>query len=163
MAEQKQPVFEINRIYTKDISFESPKTPTIFKENHKFKVNVAIDNKVNKVEDDIHEVLLKITVTTNIEGKKEDVAYIAEVQQAGIFTLKEFTAEQITQITNATCPQLLFPYAREAISSLVNRGGFPPLYLTPINFEALYARQLAEGNKAEKDKSKSKESAGTAH
>lgn len=141
MAETtNNPVFEINRLYAKDISFESPKAPAIFKQEIKFAVDVALDMKSNVLEGDFHEVTLNITVTAKEESNKE-VAYIAEVKQAGIFTLKYFTEEQKKHILATVCANILFPYARETITNLINRGGFPQLYLAPVNFDALYAQQ----------------------
>lgn len=139
------PIFEINRLYIKDLSFESPKAPAIFKQEIKFAVDVALDMKSAVLETDFHEVTLNITVTAKEEGSKE-VAYIAEVKQSGVFTLKNFTDEQKKHILATVCANILFPYAREAISNLINRGGFPQLYLAPVNFDALYAQQQSQSS-----------------
>jgi len=93
-----------------------------------------------------YELVLQITVTATA---KEKVLFLLEIKQAGLFTLKGFTEEQNQQILNITCPTILFPYAREAVSDLVGRAGFPPLYLAPVNFEALFAQQMQEQNKKE--------------
>ena len=90
---------------------------------------------------DNHEVVLQITVTAK---SKDKTLFLVEVKQAGLFTLKGFTEEQNHQVMSITCPTILFPYAREAVSDLVGRAGFPPLYLAPVNFEALYAQQMQE-------------------
>lgn len=140
MSEPKPATFEIHRIYIKDLSFESPQSPAIFKENTKFAVDVSVDSKAVKLDGDFHEVTLMITVTAKNDGA-EDVAYIAEAKQAGIFTVSGFKDEERKQILNSACANILFPYVREAISDLVNRGGFPQLYLAPINFDALYQQQ----------------------
>ena len=134
------PVFEINRIYSKDLSFESPKAPAIFKQESKFSVDVTLDAKSAVLEGDFYEVTLAVTVTAKEDSNKE-VAYIAEVKQSGIFTVKNFAEEQKKQILSSVCANILFPYARESITSLINRGGFPQLYLAPVNFDALYAQQ----------------------
>lgn len=134
------PIFEINRIYTKDLSFESPKTPAIFKQDSKFSVDVSLDTQSTALEGDFFEVILAVTVTAK-ENTSKEVAYIAETKQAGIFTLKNFTEEQKKQILASVCSNILFPYVRETISSIISRGGFPQLYLAPVNFDALYAQQ----------------------
>lgn len=132
---QTQPEFGIQRIYTKDISFETPAAPAIFKTNWEPQMNINLQTNATHLEGDDYEVVLKITITTN---NKEKVAYLVEVEQAGIFTLKHFTEPQRGPILSATCPNILFPYAREVISSLVQHGSFPQLNLAPINFDALY-------------------------
>ena len=134
------PIFEINRIYTKDLSFESPKAPAIFKQESKFSVDVSLDTKSMALEGDFFEVVLAITVTAK-ENTSKEVAYIAETKQAGVFTLKDFNEEQKKQILATVCANILFPYVRETISTLISRGGFPQLYLAPVNFDAIYAQQ----------------------
>ena len=148
MVEQKKPKnpeFNIQRLYVKDISFETPNSPEMFQAEWKPEVNVDLNVETNKLSADVHEVVLKITVTTKLDKK---TAFLAEVSQAGIFTLKNFDNEQFQAMLGSFCPNILFPYAREAVSNLTNRGGFPPLYLAPINFDALYQQQL----EAEKEK-----------
>lgn len=142
MAEQqaKQPKFEINRVYVKDVSFESPQAPQVFLENNQFAVDVAVDTKPRHIEKDFYEVALKVTVTSK-KDKTEDVVYIAEACQAGVFTLSDFSKEQQNQVLNSACANILFPFIRETIANLVYRGGFPQLYLAPINFDALYMQQ----------------------
>lgn len=147
MSDVQPPVFEINRIYTKDLSFESPKAPAIFKQESKFAVDVTLDAKSALLEGDFYEVTLAVTVTAKEDANKE-TAYIAEVKQSGIFTVKNFADDQKKQILSSVCANILFPYARETISNLISRGGFPQLYLAPVNFDALYAQQ----QQAEKDK-----------
>jgi preprotein translocase subunit SecB len=136
------PVFEINRVYTKDLSFESPKAPAVFKQESKFAVDVTLDTKSAVLEGDFFEVTLAITVTAK-ENTNKEVVYIAETKQAGIFTLKDFNDEQKKQILATVCANILFPYARETLSNVIGRGGFPQLYLAPVNFDALYAQQNA--------------------
>ncbi len=109
-------------------------------------VKLDINTKSNKLEDNVYEVVLTVTATTTMEKKN---IFLAEVQQAGVFGVDGFDEEQMGQMLGSFCPNILFPYAREAISDLVNRGGFPPLYLAPINFDALYAQHL-ESQKKEK-------------
>lgn len=149
MSDEQQPVqqqFEIQRLYIKDTSFESPNTPQIFREEWKPEVNIEIQTKSVILEGAVHEVVLTVTATTKISGK---TAFLVEVQQAGIFTIGGFEKAQLAQMLGSFCPNVLFPYAREAMSDLVVRGGFPPLYLTPVNFDALYAQHLQQ--QSEKD------------
>jgi len=142
MAEQSAPQdqaqnqFGLQRIYIKDLSFESPNAPTIFKQQWKPEINLDLNNRSQKIEDDIYEVVLSLTVTAKVEGK---VGFIAELQQAGVFLIKGVAAQQLQALLGSYCPNVLFPYAREAVSDLVGKGGFPQLLLAPVNFDALYA------------------------
>lgn len=153
MSDTPAPVFEINRLYTKDISFESPKAPAIFKQETKFSIDVTLDSKSTLLEGDFYEVTLSVTVTAKEEANKE-VAYVAETKQSGIFTVKNFSDEQKKQILATVCANILFPYARETISNLINRGGFPQLYLAPVNFDALYAQQNAQAASSSESETK---------
>ncbi len=131
--------FNIQRIYTKDISFECPNSPTIFKKEWAPEVSMDIDTKSTKLEDGVFEVVLSLTATAKVG---EDVAFLCEVQQAGIFTVGQLEGAQMAHCLNAFCPNILFPYAREAVSSLVNRGTFQQLNLAPVNFDALFQQAL---------------------
>ncbi|WP_028116610.1 protein-export chaperone SecB [Ferrimonas senticii] len=133
------PVFQIQRIYTKDISFETPNSPAIFQKEWKPEVKLDLDTRSSKLADDTYEVVIAITVTVKVEN---DTAFLAEVQQAGIFTVANLPEGQLAHALGAGCPNILFPYAREAVASLVNRGTFPPLNLAPVNFDALFAQYL---------------------
>ncbi len=139
--------FDLQRIYTKDLSFETPNTPDVFTLEWKPESNLSLNSEVNKLDDNAFEVVLSITVTTKI-GEK--VAYLVEVQQAGIFTVKGFPKEEMGPMLGAYCPNILFPYAREVVSDLVVKGGFPQLLLTPVNFDHLFAQhmQQQQGNEA---------------
>lgn len=142
MSEQNnapQQHFEIQKLYTKDISFEAPNAPLIFTEQWAGESQLALHNESAQLADNIHEVVLTVTVTTK-QGDK--TAYLCEVKQAGIFTVAGFAPEQLAAMLGAYCPNVLFPYAREAVSSLIQRGGFPPLQLAPVNFDALYMQHL---------------------
>lgn len=139
MSEQAKPEFAIQRVYTKDISFESPKTPQIFTEQWTPEVKMEINTDAKAVNETVYEVGLKVTVTVQ---HKDTVAFLIEVMQAGLFTLKDFEAAQRNQMLGSFCPNILYPYAREVISSLAAHGGFPALYLSPINFDALYAQHV---------------------
>jgi preprotein translocase subunit SecB len=143
--QKTDPSFGIEKIYVKDISFEAPNVPEIFKEEWKPAIALNMDIALNKLSSDVYEVVLKITVTNKINEK---MVFLVEISQAGLFTIKGFQDKQVNTFAGVMCPQILFPYAREAISDLIGRGGFPPLYLAPINFESLYQQK----NKAELDK-----------
>ncbi len=144
-AGQNGPQFVIQRIYTKDISFETPNSPAIFTEKWDPKVNVDLNTANNKIADGVYEVILSVTVTTKV-GEK--TAYLSEVKQAGIFTLEGFNEEQLGGMLHSYCPNLLFPYVREVTSDLVAKGSFPQLLLQPINFDAVYAQHLQKQQQA---------------
>ncbi len=140
--EQPQgPQLAIQKIYIKDLSFEAPHTPEIFMEQTPPQVDLQMHNQANTLDEKTHEIVLTITVTVKIEEK---TVYLVEVKQAGIFHLEGFTEEQLTQIGATACPNILFPYARETISDVIIRGGFPPLLLNPVNFDAVYQQELAK-------------------
>jgi len=148
MAEQQQVEFNIQRVYVKDISFECPNSPEIFKKEWAPEVSMDIDTQAQKLDEGIYEVTLSLTATAKI---KEDVAFLCEVKQAGIFAISELEGTQLAHCLNAFCPNILFPYAREAVSSLVTRGTFPQLNLAPVNFDALF-QQAMENKQAEAEK-----------
>jgi len=129
----------MQRIYVKDLSFESPNAPTVFQEQWKPQVNLDLNTGHSKVSDNQYEVVLSLTVTAKIEEK---VAYIVEIQQAGVFLVTGVDPQQLGHMLGAYCPTILFPYAREAIDNLVSRGSFPALMLAPVNFDAIYAQAL---------------------
>ena len=140
-AEQTAPQFAIQRVYTKDVSFETPNSPAIFQAEWQPEVKLDLDTRSNKLADDTFEVILALTVTAEVEGK---TAFLAEVQQAGIFTIGNVEEAQLAHTIGAFCPSTLFPYARETVASLVNRGSFPQLNLAPVNFEALFASYMQQ-------------------
>ena len=135
------PEFTIQRVYVKDLSLECPQSPQAFQEEWQPELNLQFAMNTNSVAENIYELILQITVTAT---SREKTLFLVEIKQAGLFTLKGFTEEQNQQVLSITCPTILFPYAREAVSDLVGRAGFPPLYLAPVNFEALYAQQMQE-------------------
>lgn len=141
---ENQPQFAMQRIYVKDLSFESPNAPTVFQEQWKPQVNLDLNTGHSKISDNQYEVVLSLTVTAKIDEK---VAYIVEVQQAGVFLVNGVDAQQLGHMMGAYCPTILFPYAREAIDNLVNRGSFPALMLAPVNFDAMYAQALQRKQK----------------
>lgn len=133
--------FLIQKIYVKDISFETPNSPHVFREKWEPDVSMQMGNTVTVLSPDVQEVIMAVTVTAKVKDK---VAFLVEVHQAGIFTIEGFTAEEVGQVVGSFCPNILFPYAREVVSDLVIRGGFPQLLLAPVNFDALYAQHLAK-------------------
>jgi len=135
------PQFAIQRVYTKDVSFETPNSPAIFQKEWQPEIKLDIDTRSNKIADDTYEVVLAVTVTATVE---EQTAFLAEVQQAGIFTIGNMPEGQVAQMIGAFCPNTLFPYARETVASLVNRGSFPQLNLAPVNFDALFANYVQQ-------------------
>ncbi len=138
---QTAPAFAIQRIYTKDVSFETPNSPAVFQLEWKPEIKLDLDTRSNKIAENTYEVVLSVTVTATVEDK---VAFLAEVQQAGIFTIGNLEEAQLAHTIGAFCPMTLFPYARETVASLVNRGSFPQFNLTPVNFEALYASYVQQ-------------------
>ncbi|MCC2667055.1 MAG: secB [Gammaproteobacteria bacterium] len=136
------PQFEIQRIYTKGISYEAPNTPQIFTDKDwKPEVQLNLETKSNRIQDNTHEVVLSVTATVTSHKKS---AFLIEVQQAGIFLISNLPSEQLRQTLGSFCPNILFPYIREVISDIITRGGFPQLLLAPVNFDALYAQHLQD-------------------
>ena len=145
VSEQTQPVFGIEKIYVKDMSLEVPNAPAVFLQREAPQIAVELSNAANKLEDGLYEVTLTVTVTSKVEDK---TVFLVEVAQSGIFQVRNIPDENLEPIIAITCPNILFPYAREAVSDMVTRAGFPPVLLSPINFEALYAQQKAQSETA---------------
>lgn len=143
MTEQANPKqqFAIQRLYLKDSSFETPNSPEIFRKEWKPKLNLDLDNKTTKLDDKNWEVVLTVTLTAIID---EQTAFLCEVKQAGIFLFDGFSEEQMQPMLGSFCPNTLFPYAREAIDTLVVKGSFPAVMLAPINFDAMFRQAQAE-------------------
>ncbi|MBV2123233.1 MAG: protein-export chaperone SecB [gamma proteobacterium symbiont of Stewartia floridana] len=133
--------FAVQRIYTKDISFETPNSPAVFQQEWKPETGVNLNTEVNKLTDDVFEVTLTVTVTTKLG---EQTAYLAEVKQAGIFTAKGFPEQEMGPLLGAFCPNQLFPYVREVVSDLITKGSFPQMVLQPVNFDMIYAQHQQE-------------------
>jgi len=140
-ADPTAPQFAIQRIYIKDISFETPNSPAVFQQDWQPEIKLDLDTRSNKLADDTYEVILAVTVTASIENQ---TAFLAEVQQAGVFTIANLPEDQIAHMIGAFCPNTLFPYAREMVANLVNKGSFPQLNLAPVNFDALFASYLQQ-------------------
>lgn len=146
MAESQARQLMLHKIYLKDASLEVPQAPQIFQKQWKPQVDVNLRTQtktLSKQEGHFH-VVLTVTVTATLE---EEVGLLVEVQQAGIFQLTGFTEQELAQVLNTHCPSVLFPYAREAVSDIAQRGGFPQLLLQPVNFDALYQEHVAAQQK----------------
>jgi len=138
-----QPNFSIQKIFVKDISFESPNSPGIFLEQGwEPDVNLNLQSQSRQLAENIFEVVLNITVTAKLDEDK--IAYLVEVQQAGIFNVSNFSEEDNAYMLGSYTPNILFPFAREVISDLVTKGGFPQMLIAPVNFDALFQQQMQE-------------------
>jgi preprotein translocase subunit SecB len=150
MAEEQaaaQPQFTVQRIYVKDLSFESPATPAVFRKQWQPKLNVDLNTRSNAIDGEGNfEVVLSITITAKLE---EETAFLIEVQQAGIFSARGFEAEDLRRVLGTAAPNVLFPYAREALDSICVRGAFPPIVLAPVNFDAVYQQALLQSQAAQ--------------
>lgn len=135
----QQAQFTIQKIYVKDVSFEVPNAPQVFNEPGQPQLELNLNQKVGRVSDGLFEVVLHVTLTCKLADK---TVYLAEVQQAGLFSLANFDERTLDMMLGTYCPNVLFPYVRQTLGELVSNGGFPPFYLQPINFEALYAEGL---------------------
>jgi len=146
MTEQaNEPQFMIQRVYIKDLSFETPDTPAVFQQKWEPELSLDLNTQSNVLEEGVFEVVLSVTATVKNEGK---TAFLVEVKQAGIFTIQGAPEEQMDHLLGSFCPNILFPYAREAITDCVIKASFPQLVLAPVNFDALYMQQLEEKQKA---------------
>ncbi len=132
---------EVRKIYLKDVSLETPNSPQIFAQTWKPEVNLQLASQTAAVGENLFEVVLRLTITAKLEDK---TAYLIEVQQAGLFTIAGFAEQQLGLMQGAFCPNLLFPYAREAVDNLAVKAGFPAVNLAPVNFEALYMQRLKQ-------------------
>jgi preprotein translocase subunit SecB len=136
--ENNQPVFGIEKIYVKDASLEVPNAPQVFLQREAPQVSIELHHSGKQLDQGIFEAVVTVTVTSKIEDK---IVFLVEVSQGGIFQIRNVPDENIELILGVACPNILYPYARETVSDLVTRAGFPPVLLNPINFEALYAQQ----------------------
>ncbi|KZS23377.1 protein-export chaperone SecB [Wohlfahrtiimonas chitiniclastica] len=146
-AANEGPIFNVHKLYNKNISVEVPNAPACFKNETAPEISVQLANLATQIDDGLTEVALRLTVTAKVG---DDVLYLVEIEQAGVFTIEGFSDEQRSHMEGAFCPNILFPYARETLDSMVLKAGFPPLTLAPVNFDLLYAQRLeqmqAEGN-----------------
>ena len=138
MSEQSTQNFSIARVYTKDLSLESPKAPKIFEQQWTPKLSLEVDVVNEALSDTLYEVILKLSVTVKTD---DDTAFLIEIQQAGVFVINGFDEDTVEHILGSMCPNILFPYARETIDSLAVKATFPAPMLAPINFDALLEQQ----------------------
>ncbi|MFW5451713.1 MAG: protein-export chaperone SecB [Methylophagaceae bacterium] len=138
-TDEQQARFVIQKIYTKDISFETPNSPEIFRDEWKPELDLQLGNEYRRIDDDNHEITLVVTVTAKVGDK---VAFLVEVKQSGIFSLTGYSDQEMGPLVGSYCPNTLFPFAREVVSDVVLKGGFPQLVLAPVNFDALYMSQI---------------------
>lgn len=143
--EQQEKQFIIQKIYLKDVSFETPNSPVIFTQKWEPKVEFNLASNAEALDNGLFEVALKVTVTVKLEDK---TAYLVEVTQAGVFTITGFEDQEISPMIGSYCPTILFPFARESVSDLVIKGGFPPMLLAPVNFDALYLQHVQQQQNA---------------
>lgn len=153
MTEQAQPVFSIEKLYVKDLSLEVPNGPKVFLERENPQVNVQLRTDANPVDEGIFEVTLKVTVSAKLADER--TLFMVEVAQSGIFQIRNVPEGDLEAVMMIGCPNILFPYAREAVSDAVTRAGFQPVILAPVNFEALFQAQKQQrasaGNSAADD------------
>ena len=142
-AQQQEPQqnFTIQRIFLKDLSYEAPNSPVIFQKEWEPDVNLDLDTQSRELAEGVYEVVLRLTVTVK---NAEETAFLCEIQQGGIFTAENMDPGQLAHCLGAFCPNILFPYARETVSSLVVKGTFPQLNLAPVNFDALFMNYLQQ-------------------
>ena len=144
--------FQIQRIYTKDVSYEAPNAPHVLQKDWQPVVKLDLDTASSQLAEGVFEVVLRVTVTASLN---DETAFLCEVQQAGIFSIEGIEGNQMAHCLGAYCPNILFPYARECITSLVSRGTFPQLNLAPVNFDALFMsylqQQAGEGEQPHQD------------
>nr|Q31E80.1 RecName: Full=Protein-export protein SecB [Hydrogenovibrio crunogenus XCL-2] len=137
--ENQEKQFAIQKVYTRNVSFEAPNSPEIFTQDFQPQLDVDLNVESRSLEGGVFHVVVRVTATTKMDDK---TAFLCEVEQAGIFTLMGFDEGETNYLLGVQCPNTLFPYAREAVSDLVTRGGFPQLLLEPVNFEGIYADHL---------------------
>jgi len=134
------PVFNIEKLYVKDLSLEIPNAPAIFLEHTNPQIDLQLQTQAATVEDGIYEVVVTITVTAKLP-EQEKTMFLIEAKQAGIFQIRNIPAEEMESVLAVMCPNLLYPYLREVVSDIAVRGGFVPVLLSPINFDVIYQQQ----------------------
>ena len=143
-AQANGPQFSVEKIYVKDVSFESPKTPHVFNEQVQPQINMNLNQRVQRLGENVFEVVLGINLTCTAGEGDGNTVYVVEVQQAGVFALAGFEPNVLDALLGTQCPNVLYPYARQIIGDLIQAGGFAPFLLQPINFDALYAEGLRQ-------------------
>src|SRR6187551_886089 len=141
MADQQDPVFQIQRVYLKEASLEQPNSPAILLEQEQPSVDIQLGVEAGQAADGIYEICVTATVTTKL---KDRTVFLVEVKQAGIFEIRNVPAEQMQAVMGIACPQIVYPYLRANVSDIVSRAGFPPVHLAEINFQAMFEQQQAQ-------------------
>jgi preprotein translocase subunit SecB len=141
--------FAIQKLFVKDISFESPSAPVIFTKKWEPTVDINLNSTANKAPEDMYQVAVTVTVTVK---NNDQTAYLVEATQVGLFGIKGFPDAEMGPLLGSYCPSVLFPYLREVVSELVTKGGFPPMLLNPVNFDALYAQHAQQTQQADTSK-----------
>jgi preprotein translocase subunit SecB len=141
MADNQEPTFQIQRVYLKEASLEQPNSPSILLEQEQPSVDIQLGVEANPVADGVYEICVTATVTTKI---KDRTVFLVEAKQAGIFEIRNLPQEQMGPIMGIACPQIVYPYLRSNVADLIQRGGFPPVHLAEINFQAMYEQQQAQ-------------------
>ena len=144
-TEENNPVFQIQRVYLKDMSLEQPNSPSILLEQEQPTVDIQLGVEATPVADGLYEVAVTATVQTKIKDK---TVFLVEAKQAGIFEIRHIPEDQLGPIMGIACPQIVYPYLRGNVADIVNRAGFPPVHLAEINFQAMYEQQQAEAAEA---------------
>lgn len=141
MADNNDPVFQIQRVYMKECSLEQPNSPAILLEQEQPSVDIQLGVEAQQAADGMFEVSVSATVTTKIKDK---TVFLVEVKQAGIFEIRNIPADQMQAVMGIACPQIIYPYLRGNVADVVTRAGFPPVHLAEINFQSMYEQQQAE-------------------
>ncbi|CAG9931982.1 protein-export chaperone SecB [Candidatus Nitrotoga arctica] len=147
-SEQQQPLFNIEKLYVKDLSLESPNAPSIFLERENPKIDLQLNTQSHFMEEGLYEVTVTVTVTAKLP-EKDKVMFLIEAKQAGIFQVRNLPPEELESVLAIICPNILYPYLREVVSNMAIHAGFTPVLLNPINFEALYQQQKQQQAQAQ--------------
>ena len=140
---QNQPVFSIEKVFVKDISLEIPNAPQVFLEREAPTVDIQLHHNSAQVDEGVYQTILTVTVTAKVKDK---TMFLVEAGQAGVFVIRNIPAAELDAVLGIACPNILFPYAREVVSDITTRAGFPPVVLNPVNFEAIYQQAVAQQN-----------------
>lgn len=146
MSDQPQPVFSIDKLYVKDLSLEVPGAPQVFLERESPQIDVQLHTQARSLEGGLFEVVLTATITAKVKDK---TLFLVEAAQAGIFQIRNLPESDMGPVLGMSCPNILFPYVRETVSDVIVRAGFPPVILSPVNFEALYQEQIRQQQAAQ--------------
>ncbi|MGB4924146.1 MAG: protein-export chaperone SecB [Candidatus Nitrotoga sp.] len=147
-SEQQQPLFNIEKLYVKDLSLESPNAPSIFLERENPKIDLQLNTQSHFMEEGLYEVTVTVTVTAKL-SEKDKVMFLIEAKQAGIFQVRTLPPEELESVLAIVCPNILYPYLREVVSNMAIHAGFAPVFLSPINFEVLYHQQKQQQAQAQ--------------